>query len=282
NPQPNSEESDRVLIREAVATARRADAVLLVLGENELTCREAWSENHLGDRDNLDLPGRQQALADAVLATGKPVVVLLLNGRPLSITRLAETAPAILEGWYLGQETGPAVAHVLFGRVSPSGKLTATIPRTVGQLPCYYNKRPSQHRSYVLADNRSLFPFGYGLSYTQFSYRDLRLVPDTIPAGGRAVVEIEVENTGHRDGEEVVQLYVHDKIGSLPRPVKELKDFARVHLKAGETKIVRFILTPEKLQFLDINMRHVVEPGEFEVIVGGNSVEALTSVLRVI
>jgi len=188
NPILSDPAEDRKLIAAAVAVARQSDAVVLVLGENELLCREGWSEDHLGDRDSLDLVGRQDELAQAILATGRPVVVLLINGRPLSINFLQQHAPAIIECWYLGQETGRAVANVLFGRVSPSGKLTVTIPRSVGQLPCYYDRKPSRFRGYVTAESMPLFPFGFGLSYTTFAYQNLRVTPAAIPPAGQARV----------------------------------------------------------------------------------------------
>jgi beta-glucosidase len=281
NPIPNSREDDQRLIAEAAQAAAKADAILLVLGDNELTCREAWNETHLGDVDNLDLPGRQNELARAVLAAGKPVAVLLLNGRPLTINELAATIPAIIEGWYLGQETGLAVADVLFGRVNPSGKLTATFPRSVGQLPCYYNRRPTQNRSYVLADNSPLYHFGHGLSYTTFAYSNLRLSAPTIPMNRDFTVEVDVTNTGARAGDEIVQLYICDKIGSLPRNIIDLRDFQRVSLKPGETRTVRFVVPPEKLSFLNIDMQRVVEPGVFEIMVGRSSADYLSADLVV-
>lgn len=281
NPVLNTPENDQKLIDEAVKTAQNSDAVLLVLGENEITCREAWNEEHLGDRENLDLVGRQNDLAKAILATGKPVVVLLLNGRPLTINYLKANVPAIIEGWYLGQETGHAVADVIFGKVNPSGKLTVTFPRSVGQLPCYYNKRPSQHRSYTMANNKPLFPFGFGLSYTTFDYKNIRLSMDSIAIGQTVKVMVDITNSGKVAGEEIVQMYIHDKIGSLPRPIKELKDFTKITLAPGETQTVTFTITPEKLEFINIDMKRVVEPGEFEIMVGKNSQEFLQKILVV-
>jgi beta-glucosidase len=281
NPIPNPLAADQHLIAEAVGTAARADAVLLVLGNNELTCREAWNETHLGDVDNLDLPGRQNELVKAVLGTGKPVVALLLNGRPLTINELAEKVPAIIEGWYLGQETGYAVADVLFGRVNPSGKLTVTFPRSVGQLPCYYNRRPTQNRSYAMTDNRPLFPFGHGLSYTTFVYKNMRVLPAVVPFSQPFAVEVEVSNTGKRAGDEIVQLYIRDKIGSLPRNIQDLRDFQRITLQPGETRTVRFVVPPEKLSFLDLHMHRVVEPGAFEIMVGKSSADYLSTELVV-
>lgn len=279
---PADPAEDDARIAEAVEVACQADAVLLVLGENEATCREGWSAAHLGDRDTLDLPGRQDDLARAVLGTGTPAVVLLLNGRPLSIVELAESAPAILEGWYLGQETGTAVADVLFGDVNPGGKLPITFPRSVGQIPAFYNHKPSARRGYLFHSNAPLFPFGHGLSYTTFAYDNLRVTPQQIAPDGEAVVRVEVTNSGRRAGDEVVQLYLRDQVSSATRPVKELKGFRRITLQPGETQTVEFLLTPEHLQFLDGRMQMVVEPGLLDVMVGGSSSDLATITLEVV
>ncbi|MGD2034913.1 MAG: glycoside hydrolase family 3 N-terminal domain-containing protein, partial [Bacteroidales bacterium] len=281
NPILSSAETDGKLIREAVMTARKSDAVLLVLGENELINREAWSDVHLGDADNLDLAGRQEELARAILATGKPVIVLLINGRPLSINYLAESAPAIIEGWYLGQETGHAVADVLFGEINPGGKLTITFPANVGQLPCYYNRKPSRFREYVNADSAPLYPFGYGLSYTTFQYKKLTFSEREISVGDSLLVTVNITNTGTREGDEIVQLYIHDLISVPTRPVQELKDFRRITLKAGESKKVSFLITPEKLAALDLDMEREVQPGDFAIMVGTSSVEFLSDTITV-
>jgi beta-glucosidase len=281
NPKLNSVESDKKLIAEAVSVARKSDAVLLVLGENELICREAWSENHLGDRDNLDLVGMQNDLAKAVIETGKPVVVLLINGRPITINYIQTAASAIIEGWYLGQETGNAITNVLFGKVNPSGKLAETFPRNVGQLPCYYSRKPSMSRDYVLTDNSPLYPFGYGLSYSAFEYKNLKIDPSEIQTNGNAEVSVEITNTSKKKGDEIVQLYIRDKVSSVTRPVKELRDFARITFNPGETKTVKFIITPEKLEFYNVDMKRIVEPGEFEIMVGKSSVDVLKGILNV-
>ena len=255
---------------------------LLVLGGNEDTNKEAWSNDHLGDRDSLDLVGRQNDLIRAVLATGKPVVVMLINSGPLSITYVAENAPAILEGFYLGEETGTGVADVLFGDYNPSGKLPVSFPRTVGQLPIYYNYKPSAKRGYLYASKEPLFPFGHGLSYTTFEYTNLKVSPAQTGPGGRAQVSVTVRNTGRRAGEEVVQMYVRDVVSSVTRPVKELKDFARVSLAPGESKTVSFTITPDKLAFYDLNMERRVEPGWFEIMVGTSSAKYQTAKLEVV
>ncbi len=281
NPIANDPADDSKLIDEAVDTALRSDAVVLVLGENELLRREAWSEDHLGDRDTLELVGRQHELARAVLATGKPVVVLLINGGPLAVNYLQAHAPAIVECWYLGGETGGAVADVLFGKVSPSGRLTVTFPRSVGQIPCYYNHKPSLYREYVQADSTPLYPFGFGLSYTEFAYKNLQVAPAKIAPGGSARISVEVTNTGKVKSDEVVQLYIHAVTSVPTRPVKELKDFARITLAAGETRKVNFELTPDKLESFDLDMKRRVQPGDFEIMVGKSSVDVLKGTLRV-
>ena len=282
NPRLNSAESDATLIKEAVGVASKCDAVVLVLGGNESTSREAWGfDTHKGDRATLNLIGRQDELAKAMLNTGKPVIVLLLNERPLTINYIAENVPAILEGWYLGQETGTAVADVLFGKINPGGKLPITFPRAVGQIPVFYNRKNTRFKSYLFVDSKPLYPFGFGLSYTTFEYNNLVVSNPIIKPDQDTEVSIEVTNTGDRIGDEVVQLYIRDLISSVTRPVMELKGFERITLKPGETKTVTLSITPEKLQFYDINMKRVVEPGEFEIMVGTSSVEHLTTKLIV-
>jgi beta-glucosidase len=258
-------------INTAVETARKADVAILVVGENESTNREAWSESHLGDRDSLDLLGAQNELVQKVVETGKPTVVLLINGRPLSINYIAEHVPAILEGWYLGEEGGTAAAKVLFGDVNPGGKLPITFPHSVGDLPDYYNQKPSANRSYAFSTRQPLYAFGYGLSYTDFRFDNLRVEPKSIISGGTAKVSVDVTNTGAREGDEVPQLYVHQKIASVTRPVKELRAFRRITLKPGEKRTVEFTVTPEMLSMLDVDMHRVVEPGVFELMVGPSS-----------
>jgi len=192
----------------------------------------------------------------------------LLNGRPHSIVKLSALVPAVLEGFYLGQEGGTAVADVLFGDVNPSGKLPISIPRSVGQLPVYHGRKPTSYRSYLFASREPLFPFGHGLSYTTFSISDLAVSPAVIGPGGQVRVEAAVANTGKRAGETVVQLYLRDLVSSVTRPVSELAGFARVSLAPGESKRVAFDLGPEALALLDEDMKRVVEPGTFEVRVG--------------
>ncbi len=268
-------------IKTAVAAAKSADVAILVVGENESTNREAWSEQHRGDRDSLELLGAQNDLVKAVVETGTPTVVFLINGRPLSINYIAEHIPAILEGWYLGQEGGTAAANVLFGDVNPGGKLPITFPRSVGDLPDFYNHKPSANRSYAFSTRKPLFPFGYGLSYTTFSFENLRVEPKQIQVGGTAKVRVDVSNTRSREGDEVPQLYVHQKIASVTRPVMQLKGFQRITLKPGEKKTVEFTITPETLSMLNVDMHNVVEPGIFEFMVGPSSDQTKTVTLAV-
>jgi beta-glucosidase len=280
-----SPEENLKLIKEAVDTAKSAELIILAIGENEHLCREAWAKNHIGDNNTLDLFGEQQRLADAILALDKPVVVYLMNGRPLSINKLAEKAPAIIEGWYMGQETGTAAADILFGDVNPSGKLTITIPRSAGQLPMFYNHKPSaQFHDYLSEPISPLFHFGFGLSYSRFIYSNLKLQKKSIKARETVKLTVDVTNTGKVAGEEIVQLYIHDKVSTVTRPVKELKDFKRISLGAGETRKVVFEITPEKLAFHNINMKFTVEPGTFELMAGGSSrdEDLLKTVLEVV
>ena len=279
NPKPNPEIEGRKLISLAVNVARNADVILLVLGENGNLCREGWSEDHLGDRDNLSLAGLQNELVRAMMNLKKPLAVLLFNGRPLAVNELAKTVPALVEGWYLGQEAGNAVADIVFGRVSPSGKLSLTIPGNAGQLPCFYNHKPSRNRSYLWGDPNPLFPFGFGLSYAAIQYKDLIITPASIDRNGIAEVKINVINSSKINTDEIVQLYIHRKSSSLTRPVQELKDFCRVHLDAGETKTVTFRLTPDKTSFYGLDLKRINEAGEIEIMVGRSSVDYLSKTL---
>jgi beta-glucosidase len=273
---------DAALIAKAVEIAQKAEFVVLVLGDNEQTCREGWSPSHLGDRDTLDLPGRQEELLQAVHATGKPVILLLIQGRPASIHFAAEHIPAILEGWYLGQEGGTAVADVLFGEVNPGGKLPITFPRSVGQIPAYYYHKPSARRGYLFSSVEPLFPFGHGLSYTTFEYGNLNLSSERMTAAETAIVSVDVTNTGERPGDEVVQLYVRDVLSArVTRPIKLLKGFQRITLQPGECKTVSFPVGREQLEYLDEKMQRTVEPGQFELMVGGSSKDTQKVVLEV-
>ena len=264
-------------VAEAVALARLANVALLVLGEAGDMSGEAAS------RSNIGLPGVQQELLEAVQATGTPVVLVLMNGRPLAVQWAADHVPAIVEAWFLGVETGHALADVLFGDVSPSGKLPVTFPRAVGQVPIYYNRKntgrpPSDQKytsKYTDLPSSPLFPFGFGLSYTTFTYRDVRLSAPSITPGDTLKVAVTVSNSGEREGAEVVQLYVRDEVASVTRPVRALAALRRVSLRPGEASTVEFLLTAKQLGFYDRDMKLVVEPGKFRVFVGGSSVDGL-------
>ncbi|MGA2890818.1 MAG: glycoside hydrolase family 3 N-terminal domain-containing protein [Terracidiphilus sp.] len=268
---PSNPEEDRKSIAEAVKVARRADVIVLAIGGNEQTSREAWSLQHMGDRTSLDLIGRQEELVKAMVALGKPVIAFLFNGRPLSVNYLSHYVPVIYECWYLGQETGRAVADVLFGDYNPGGKLPISVPRSVGHLPVFYNYKPSARRGYLFDDVSPLYSFGYGLSYTNFTIENLRLTKKRIRVDGTTRVLVEVTNTGKREGMEVVQLYIRDLVSSVTRPVKELKGFRKVRLQPGESTTVDFDITPALLSYYDVNMNFVVEPGDFEIMVGTSS-----------
>jgi len=262
---------------DAVAAAKQADVAVLVLGEAGDMSGEAAS------RANLDLPGVQPRLLEAIYATGTPIVLVIMNGRPLTIPWAAEHVPAIVESWFLGVETGPALAAALFGDVNPSGKLPVSFPRAVGQVPLYYNHKntgrptgPDKYTSkYTDLPVTPLFPFGHGLSYTTFSYSDLRLSSLRITPAGTLHASVTVTNTGSREGAEVVQLYVHDEVASVTRPIRALAGFRRVSLKPGEARTLDFQLTAKELGLYNRDMKFVVEPGTFRVFVGGSSVGGL-------
>jgi beta-glucosidase len=267
-------DEDRRLIAEAVALAQESDVVILAIGGNEQTAREAWSRTHMGDRTSLELVGRQQELIDAIAATGKPIVACVFNGRPLVLSGVREKVSAVLECWYLGQETGNALADVIFGDFNPGGKLPITIPRSVGHLPAFYNHKPSARRGFLFDDVSPLYPFGFGLSYTSFEISTIQLSSDSIPVDGSTEVSADVTNTGDRAGSEVLQLYIRDCVSSVTRPIKELKGFERVYLQPGQTQRVTMEIAFEQLAFHDLNMNRIVEPGMFEVMVGTSSRDA--------
>lgn len=270
-------------IAEAVELAKRSDVIVLVVGDQPETTREAISPRTPGDRNSLGLFGDQDALVDALLATQKPMVALLINGRALSITRLAEGANALVEGWYMGQEGGNAFADILFGRANPGGKLTVSFPRSAGDLPVFYNRHPSANlNQYIEGRKAVLFPFGFGLSYSTFAISDPILAKSSILMGETALVDVEVSNTGKYSGDEVVQLYIRDKVSSVPRPILELKGFRRVSLKPGEKRTIQFELKPDDLAFWNIDMQWLVEPGEFSIAVGANSVALKSATLNVV
>lgn len=271
-------EEDSELIREAVDAARDADVVVLALGGNEQISNEAF-EGMLGlppvhgDSDELELPGRQNELVREIAALSKQVVAVLLNGRPHSIVELASSVPAIIEGWYSGQETGNAIAGIIFGDVNPSGRLPVTIARSVGQLPVYYSHTPAARLGYVFHDNTPLYPFGYGLSYTEFEYGEPRLDHASIFRDGSTVVSVDVTNIGSRRGTEVAQMYVHPKISSVVQPVLRLAGFERVDLEPGQTRTVSFEIGTEELAILDRAFKRTVEVGVVEILVGRNAAD---------
>ena len=266
-------------ISKAVTAARNADFIILALGENRMMSGEAAS------RTDISLPGIQMKLAEAVIKTGKPSVTVLFNGRPLAIPDLDKTAPAILEVWFGGTEAGNGITDVLFGDVNPSGKLTMTFPRNVGQIPIFYNSKNTgrpinpenpyeKYKSnYLDSPNTPLYPFGYGLSYTSFSYSDIKLNKESFGLSDKIIASVDVTNTGERNGEEIVQLYVRDLVGDVTRPVRELKGFKKVHLNKGETVNVTFMLSTGELSYYHQDMSFSTDPGDFELFIGTNSVE---------
>lgn len=265
-------------VDEAVEAAKNCDLNIVCCGEYMMRFR--WNERTSGedtDRDNLDLVGLQDQLIQRLNETGKPTVLIIISGRPLSVRYAAEHVPAIINAWEPGQFGGQAIAEILYGKVNPSAKLAMTMPRSVGQISTYYNhKKSAFFHPVVCGSSEPLYPFGFGLSYTTFAYSDLSLDKTSIKAGSNETVKatITIENTGKRDGLEICQLYINDVVASAARPVKELKDFKRVALKAGERKTITFEIPQEKLAFYDINMKYGVEPGTFEVLVGGSSKDA--------
>jgi beta-glucosidase len=273
--------SQKEMIAEAVAAAKKSDVVVAAVGESSEMSGEASS------RSDINLPENQKELLEALLATGKPVVMVLFTGRPLTISWEKANVPAILNVWFAGTEAGNAIADVLLGKVNPSGKLSATFPQNVGQIPLYYNHkntgRPlaegkwfTKFRSnYLDIPNEPLFPFGFGLSYTTFDYKNLKLSNSNLTADGNLTVSVEVTNSGNYDGAEVVQLYLRDLVGSVTRPVKELKGFQKVFLKKGETRTIEFTLTEKDLRFYNSELKFVSEPGDFKVFVGTNSASTL-------
>jgi beta-glucosidase len=261
-----------------VETARSADIIVLALGGNEAVSRESignigMPKPSYGDSDTLELPGRQNELVHEIAKLGKPMVAVLLNGKAYAIEQLASEVPAILEGWYLGQETGNAIAGVMFGDVNPSGHLPVTIARNVGQLPVYYYKTPAARRGYVFHDNSPLFPFGYGLSYTTFSFGKPSLDREKISSNESAKVSVTITNSGNRAGDQVVQMYVHHVVSSVVQPVIVLRGFKRVHLEPGASTTVTFQVGPDQLSILDAQMKKTVEPGLVDILLGSSSAE---------
>ena len=270
--------TDEELLEEALRTAAAADVIVAAVGET------AESSGESASRTNLQLPENQRKLLEALLATGKPVVMLNFSGRPTVMSWEAEHVPAILNVWFAGSEAADAIPDVVFGDVNPSGKLTATMPRSEGQIPIYYNHlntgRPVYDDSkgflryqsnYVDSPNSPLYPFGYGMSYTTFDYSPLTLSSQELTADGSITASVTVTNSGDRAGDEIVQFYTRDLVGSLSRPVKELKHFERISLAPGESKTVTFEITPDDLKFYNYNLEYVAEPGDFLLMAGPDS-----------
>ncbi|ACT60137.1 glycoside hydrolase family 3 N-terminal domain-containing protein [Hirschia baltica] len=257
------------LIEEAVQTARDADLIILAIGGDESTSREAWSETHMGDRNDITLIGEQTELVEALSNLNKPMVGVIISGRPLSLEK--EHFDALLYGWLLGQETGYAIADLLSGKAVPSGKMPVTVPRSVGQIPAFYNHKPTARRGYAFGDASPLYAFGHGLSYSTFEFSDVSLSQDSISPSGITKASVSVTNTGAYTADEVVQLYIRDDISSVTRPVLELKGFKRISLDPGASEVVTFEIRPEHLQFFNREMKRVVEPGSFTIMIGNSS-----------
>ncbi len=267
----NREENNQ-RISEAVAIAKQADVIVLFVGGNESMSREGWGTNHLGDLPSLELLNGQNELIKEIVALGKPTCAFVNSGPPLSIGNLVNAVPAVMQCWYLGQEGGYAMADALFGEINPSGKLPITFPRTTGHIPAYYNYKPSSRRGYNLGYEVSpLFAFGHGMSYTTFSYSKPRLSSSTMKINGKVSVSVDIKNTGQRKGAETVQMYIRDNYSSVTRPVKELKGFKKIWLEPGQSQTVNFTIDPESLSFYDKDMKWIVEPGEFTIMIGGAS-----------
>ncbi|WP_236704845.1 glycoside hydrolase family 3 C-terminal domain-containing protein [Hymenobacter sp. AT01-02] len=277
--------SSEEMIREAVQVAQGADVIVAAVGESQGMTGEAAS------RADIGLPGQQLELLKALKKTGKPLVIVLMSGRPMTLPWEDKNADAILETWFAGTQAGNAIADVLFGAYNPSGKLTATFPQHVGQVPIYYNHKNTgrpyagvaldKYKSrYMDVSNDPLYPFGFGLSYTTFQYGKPELSTTSLPMNGTLEVKVTVQNTGNYDGEEVAQLYIRDMVGSISRPVKELKGFQKVMLKKGESRTLTFRLTPEDLKFYNTDLKFVAEPGDFQVFVGGNSRDVQTATFK--
>jgi beta-glucosidase len=276
-PSIDPDHSPKELMDEAVVVASKCDVVVAVMGESAEMSGESAS------RSDISLPGNQKKLLEALLKTGKPVVLVLFTGRPLTLAWEDKNIPAILNVWFGGTQAGNAIADVIFGKVNPSGKLPSTFPQNLGQVPIYYNHKNTgrplpegtwfhKYRSnYLDVTNEPLYPFGFGLSYTKFTYGDLVLDKTSLKGNQTLTASVSLTNSGKYDGAEVVQLYIRDLVGSITRPVKELKGFQKVFLKAGENKTVTFTITPEDLKFYNYDLKYDWEPGEFVIMAGGNS-----------
>ena len=277
-------DTDTSGFKEAVRIADESDVIILVVGEEREMTGEAAS------RTDLNIPGVQEELVKRIHALGKPVVVVLMNGRPLTINWISENIPAIVEAWFLGDQTGNAVARVLFGDYNPSGKLPITFPRSTGQIPVYYYQKHTGRpfdaedkytSKYLDSPNTPLYPFGYGLSYTTFNYKNIKADKTRINKNDFVTVSVDVTNTGELQGEEVVQLYIQDEFASVTRPVKELKGFQKIYLEPGEIKTVKFRITSDMLSFLNKDLKPVIEPGKFNVMIGGNSIDLISTTFEI-
>lgn len=273
---------NRELIREAVAVAQDADIIILAIGDTEQTSREGFAETHLGDRTSIDIVGEQNELVDAMAALGKPIITCAINGRPPSWPNVVAKSNALLECWYPGQEGGTAIAEALFGKVNPGAKLSVTVARNAGQVPHFYNRKPTSKRGYLFDDRTPLFPFGFGLSYTTFDISDPRLSADQMRPNGSVEVAVDVTNTGPRDGDEIVQLYISRKQASVTQPLIELRGFQRLTLASGEKRTVTFRLEAAAFALWDKDMREVVETGEVAIRVGNSSANLKSTTLTIV
>ena len=263
-------------IQKILAVAKEADLCVLYVGGDEFTSKEGFFNNALGDRASIDPVGQQDELLRRMKELNKPVIVVLKHRRTLSINEIAKSADAVLDCWDLSEFGNEAIAKMVFGQANPSGKLPVTVPRTIGQIPFHYSQKEINYKKgYLFMENGPLFPFGFGLSYTNFSYNNLKLSADVINPNSTITVTVDVKNTGTLEGKEVVQLYIKDLFGSVTRPMKELKGFEKITLKAGETKQVNFTIKPDMLKFTKLNMEYGLEAGDYEVMVGTSSQEGL-------
>ena len=271
NQVPNDPKDDEKLINQAVSVARSADVIVLCIGENVSFSREAWGEDHRGDRDDINLLGRQTDLIKKLAALGKPIVTFVFGGRPLNIKPAADNSNALVQCFYLGQEGGNAVADVVFGKYNFEGKLSVSIPHSAGSLPCYYNMKPSRYRSYIYEEEHCLYPFGYGLSYSKFEISEPKSSRAKYMAIDTVEISVDVKNIGNKEGSETVQLYIHDDFSSSVRPIKELRGFEKVYLKPNEQKTVTFKLSKNDFMYYGQSLKKIFEPGSFTIMVGNSS-----------
>ena len=273
---------NRQLIAEAVEIAKTADIVILAIGDTEQTSREGFATTHLGDRTDIDIVGEQNELVDAIAAVGKPIVICAINGRPPSWPNVVAKSNALLECWYPGQEGGTAMAEALLGKVNPGAKLPVTVARSEGQIPHFYNRKPTSKRGYLFDEKTPLFPFGFGLSYTTFDIGAPRLSASQIASGGTVDVSIDITNTGNREGDEVVQLYISRKHASVTQPLLELRGFRRVTLAAGKKRAITFRLDASAFALWNKDMREVVETGDVDIKVGNSSADLKSTTLTIV